>query len=225
MRIAPIILAVALAVVAAPAHASLHGDFVRAWDARDQSYRAERAALDARAKGAADRAIAALVEDDPTAGEDLSFALTAAWSLSELVGRGETLGALREHMASKPSAALSEMWMQGKVDELRRRKADADLVERQMEILRGRDTVSVAQWIAALEQVSMMLGNISGSAAELELIGQNLRTYYQARSPEQSASAARWAEVLLALGAAARDRQAAIQERSADCAQNGKCEE
>ena len=41
--------------------------------------------------------------------------------------------------------------MQGKVDELRRKQADADLTEREMNMLEGHDSISVRQWIAALK--------------------------------------------------------------------------
>lgn len=211
-------------VAATPAAASAYRDFVGVWDARDATYRAEREALDARAKSSATRAVEALVMSAPEAPEDLVVALAAAWSLSELVGRGQTLWALREHMASRPSAALSEAWMQGKVDELRRRLAEADMIERQIDILKGRDTVSVQHWIAALEQLSMMRGNISGAAAELTLIDQNLRSYYRAQSREPSGLAVTlWAGVLDALRSATRRSQDDFQDRSAACARTGNC--
>ena len=134
----------------------------------------------------------ALSAGEPTAPKDFVLALTAAWSLSELVGRGQTLFQLREHMATKPSAALSEAWLQGKADEVRRRELDADLVEQQIDLLKGRDTISVREWIAALERLSMMRGSIARSAAELQLINQNLASYYRgcrqrARQVEQCA--------------------------------------
>ncbi|MFD2500521.1 hypothetical protein ACFSTI_18885 [Rhizorhabdus histidinilytica] len=162
--------------------ASVYKDFEKVWEARDKTYRSERETLEVRAKSSADRAIQALVMGERTGGDDLTLALTAAWSLSELVGRGQTLYALREHMAARPSLALSEAWLQGKIDELRRKAGEADLIEGEMEILKGRDTISVQQWIGALEQLSMMRGTISGSAAELALIEQNLSSYYRARA-------------------------------------------
>ena len=53
-------------------------------------------------------------------------------------------------MATRPSLALSEAWLQGKIDELRRKAGEADLIEGEMELLKGRDTISVQQWIGAL---------------------------------------------------------------------------
>lgn len=212
-----------LLLVAAPGQASVYRDFVKVWDARDQTYRAEREALDASAKASAERAIHALIVNEPDAPDDLVAALTAAWTLSELVGRGQALFTFREHIASKPSAALSEVWMQGKVDEVRRRQADADMVERQIDALKDRGRVSVMQWIAALERLSMMRGSIAGTAAELELINQNLRSYYRARNEEGGQTAALWGSVLVALADAARSKQADVQHWSADCARTGNC--
>ena len=209
--------------VAAPVHASVYKDFVRIWDARDKTYRSERAALESRAQASAERAINALIVSDPAAPEDLVLALTAAWSLSELVGRGQMLHVFREHMAEKPSAALSEIWLQGKVDELRRRQAETDLIEREMEILKGRDTTSVKTWIAALERLSMIRGSLSGEASELALIDQNLVTYYRARSEERAEAHAGWAAVLLTLAGAAQASQRDTQHRSAACARTGNC--
>lgn len=210
-------------MIASPATASTYKDFVKVWDARDATYRAERAALDANAQSAAARAVEALVAADPEASEDLVLALTAAWSLSELVGRGQMLFQLREHMAEKPSAALSEAWLQGKADEIRRRAVDADLIERQIDVLKNRDSTSVKLWIAALERLSMMRGNISGMASELLLIDQNLRSYYRARGEENARSAAIWAAALSAVGSSVRDKQHDIQHRSAVCARTGDC--
>lgn len=209
-------------LVAVPAQASVHSDFVKIWDARDSTYRAERAALDANAEASAGRAIEALVAGDAAAADDLELALTAAWSLSELVARGQTLWELREHMATKPSAALSEVWVQGKFDEARRRQTDADLIERQLQVLRSRDRISVQQWIAALERLTMMRGAISGSASELMLIDQNLRSYYRAKGQEPSGLLGELVDKLQSLGNAAREKHRNVQQRSADCAR-GQC--
>jgi len=210
-------------LIAAPATASVYKDFAKAWEERDQTYRGEREALESRARSSAERAVNALVDSEPTAAEDLVLALSAAWSLSELVGRGQMLYALREHMAAKPSAVMSEIWIQGKADGLRRRQADTDMIEREMGILEGRDTIGVQQWIAALERLSMMRGAIAGEAAELSLISQNLATYYRARSDEQARSAELWAGVLAALAGAVQGQQEDIQRRSASCASGGRC--
>lgn len=203
--------------------ASVYKDFEKVWEARDKTYRSEREALEVRAKSSADRAIQALVMGERTGGDDLTIALTGAWSLSELVGRGQTLFALREHMATRPSLALSEAWLQGKIDELRRKAREADLIESEMEILKGRDSISVQHWIGALEQLSMMRGAIWGSAAELALIEQNLSSYYRARAGEEADRRRLVASILAGLSAGVRARQDEIQHWSAVCATTGRC--
>ena len=209
--------------MATPVVASVYKDFVKVWDERDRTYRAEREALERKAQSAAERALYSLTSADAAAGEDLIIALNAAWSLSELVGRGQMLYVFREHMAAKPSAALSELWMQGKVDELRRKQAEADTIESEMQILRGRDTITARHWIAAHESLSMMRGNISGQASELTLINQNLTTYYRAQSQEVSVGRAVLAAALLGVASSVRDSQQNTQRRSADCARTGNC--
>lgn len=211
------------AAIAGPVGASVYKDFSKVWEQRDATYRTERQALEARARLSADTAIQSLTAGDPTAPDDLVMALTAAWSLSELVGRGQLLWALREHMASKPSAALSEAWLQGKIDELRRKDAEADLIAEQMDMLKGRDTVSVQHWIAALEQLSMMRGNISGAASELALVHQNLGSYYRARAEEQAEAQAMVARVLAGLADTAARKQRDFERRSAACARTRLC--
>lgn len=218
-----ILVALISVIMATPAIASVYSDFVKVWDARDKSYRAEREALERKAQSTAGRALYSLTSADSAAGDDLVLALNAAWSLSELVGRGQMLYTFREHMAGRPSAALSELWMQGKVDELRRKQAEADSIESEMQILRGRDTISVKQWVAAHESLAMMRGNISGQASELALINQNLTTYYRARSEEISPGRAILAATLLGLAAGVRDAQNGTQRRGADCARTGDC--
>lgn len=221
MRLVSILMA-SLAL-ATPVVASVYTDFVKVWDARDRSYRSERDALERRAQSTAERAIDALVNSDPVAGDDLILAFSAAWSLSELVGRGQMLHAFREHMADKPSAALSELWMQGKIDELRRRQAEADMIEAEMQILQGRDTISVKQWIAAHERLAMMRGDISGQATELALINQNLVTYYRARAEQPSLGAALMAAALVGVASSVREKQEGTRDRSAHCARTGNC--
>jgi len=211
---------VTLLISAAAANASIYGDFSKAWDAREHGYRSEREALDAQAKATADRAVEALVAEAPTAPDDLEMALTAAYALSELIGRGQTLSELRVHMDSRPSAALSEVWLQGKVDEVRRRSADADVIEAQIDVLKDRDSTSVAQWIAALERLSQIRGTLAGTSAELELIQQNLTSYYRARNEDPAGSMASMRQLFQALGDAARQSQAELQKRSAECARD-----
>ncbi len=215
-----VLLSLALAV---PAVASVYRDFVKIWDARDRSYRSEREALERRAQSAAERATYSLINSDAAAGDDLLLALSAAWTLSELVGRGQMLYTFRTHMAEKPSAALSELWMQGKVDELRRRQVEADTIEGEMQILSGRDTISVKQWIAAHERLAMMRGDISGQASELALINQNLSTYYRARAQEPSMGTALLAAALVAVASGVREKQNDTRDRSAMCARTGNC--
>jgi hypothetical protein len=210
-------------MLAVPVGASVYGDFTKVWDARDKSYRSERPALESNAQQSAERAVNALVSDDPDAPQDLVLALNAAWSLSELAGRGQMLFTFREHMAGKPSAALSEVWIQGKVDELRRRKSDADMIEREMDMLKGHDSISVKQWIAALERLSMMRGTLAGEASELALINENLITYYHARSEEVSRNRAILSAALAGLAAAAQDSQENTRRRSATCVRTGQC--
>jgi len=217
------VLVTALAISSA-ATASAFKDFSRIWEERDQTYRAERESLDLRAKSTADTAVQALVRGEPTAPEDLNLALAAAWSLSELVGRGQALWAFREHISTKPTAALSEAWMQGKVDDLRRRQVEADMIERQIDILKNRDSVSVQQWIAALEQLSMMRGNIYGAAAELALIDRNLASYYKAQSGEATGLAVDlWEGILGAVRSTARRSQDDMQSWSSACARPEGC--
>ena len=210
-------------LVAAPIGASVYSDFVKVWEERDRTYRSEREALERRAQSTADRSIESLVGADPAAGDDLVVALSAAWTLSELVGRGQMLYTFREHMAARPSAALSELWLQGKVDELRRKQAEADTVEGEMEFLQGHDTISVKQWIAAHERLAMLRGNIAGQASELSLINQNLTTYYRAREDEVSPGRTLLGAALLGLLAGVRDAQDNTQQRSAACVRTGAC--
>jgi len=209
--------------LAGAAVASAYKDFSKVWEQRETTYRGERPGLEARAKSSADAAVKALILNDPNGPQDLGLALAAAWSLSELVGRGQTLWALREHMAGRPSVQLSEAWLQGKIDELQRKEAEADMIAEQMQMLKARDDVSVQQWIAALEQLSMMRGSISGAAAELTLIQQNLESYYSARAGETIQKRALIGSVLSALAATSQRKQLEFERRVALCATTGLC--
>jgi len=66
-------------------------------------------------------------------------------------------------------------------------------------------------------------GAIYGTTAELQLINQNLISYYRARSEEGAASAGLWGGVLAALGAAISNSQRDVQHWSATCARTGNC--
>lgn len=205
-----------------PLHAgSVTKEFSALWDARDKDYREQRPKLDKTASETAASAVSAILANQENGPILLDAALRAAQNLSELVGRGQTLWALRQHMDSKPSSSKSEAWMQGKMDELSSAIKNADANEGKIRSTRiGRD-IGVEAWVGAVEQLAMARGTIEGSVAELALIDRNLESFYVALGQEKERRRAARAAILGAIGAALVQQQQTHRTWSVSCTRFG----
>lgn len=198
--------------------ASTASDFAKIWSAREASYRAERPALEESAQQKAAVLVAAIKSNTEYGPPEMIAALTSARQLSELAGRGMFLYEFREHMKAKPSAFVSEAWMQERVSELKTLSIAADDYEAQVRAMQPGKNVSFVDWVGALEKLVMMRGDLNGRVQEMTLVDQNLDSYYAAKRQAD----ARRRDFLRAFGQALATQQRSVQNWSAFCTTNGR---
>jgi hypothetical protein len=192
------VVAVAIAIAGAtpPVVASVFKDFEQVWADRDAQYTAQKSAIDARVAETNKKLVDALKAGNQDVRAELAAVFSAEHDIGELTGRGMMLQELRENMERKPSAAIANAWLQGKVDELQtlKRKVD-DQLER---LKQGGPNLTPTDHLVAFEQYAIDAGHLQGRVEELTLINQNLSTVYVAKAEADQRRAA----ALRAFGAA-----------------------
>ena len=211
---------VILALVSAGSvvQASTASDFSKIWSARDAAYRSERVGLDANAKQKADILVTAINNNSDFGSSEITAALTAARQLSELIGKGTFLYEFREHMKTKPSAYVSEAWMQERASELKTRSIAADDYEGQVRTMQPGKNISFVNWVGAMERLVMMRGELNGRIQEMTLVDQNLGSFYKAKRQADE----KRRDFLRAFGQALASQQSAVQNWSASCTTIGR---
>lgn len=204
MRNLWLFIAVGLALVfAAPASASsTFDDFATAWSERDARYVEKHAALDKEARAAT---AAFLDNADPASAEStarLEKMIAAIKAASYVDGRGMILRDLRIHMAKKPTAARTDLWMQEKADSVRTQSSDLDGkfadLKRRSAAGQGETDSYFTDTIAAL----IMAATLQGQVEELTLVDANLGSYFQAKGQEDASRRQARARIFGAIGAA-----------------------
>lgn len=213
-----LMLLLSVASVHAVVLASTTSDFAKIWSARDASYRSERPVLEEAAQRTAAVLVATIKNKNDFEPPEMIAALTSARQLSELLGRGAFLYEFREHMKTKPSAAVSEAWMQERVSALKTLSIAADDYEAQVRAMQPGKNVSFVDWVGALEKLVMMRGDLNGRVQEMTLVDQNLDSYYAAKRQAD----ARRRDFLRAFGQALATQQRSVQNWSAFCTTNGR---
>jgi len=204
----------AIAIIVAPLNvpgsaqaASVHREFSQIWEGRLAAYNNQWESADKQAREIWTKFFAALPSNPPTMGADLTVALDASYSTAMLVGRRYMLDQLQKYMKKKPSAAAAEAWSQGVADEMRTDNNTVEAKDQAYKALQIGGTVTVIDKLVAFEEVVTMRGSMAGRVAELQLIEQNLGSYYQAWTQEQKARREARANFLRAFGAALMAQQ------------------
>ena len=200
--------------------ASANKEFGKAWQARYETYLARRSGVDSRAKETSALAVEAIRISSPNAPAALDAALEAQGEAAKLSGRGRLLYEFLEHLKTKPSPQLSQMWLQGKTDDLQSKAKEVDVLDARVRSMKRETTDERDSWIGELERLVMLRGDIEGMTSELQLLDQNLSAYFNALGQEQVEDERRrraWA----AFGAALTQQSQQMRGWSARCVQTG----
>lgn len=200
--------------------ASANKEFGKAWQARYESYLARRVEVDGRAKATSTIAVQSIRSGGASAATDLDAALEAAGEAAKLIGRGRLLYEFLEHFKTKPSPQLSQMWMQGKADELQGKAKDIDALDARVRATVRGTGDEQDRWLGELERLVMLRGTVEGMTLEVGLLDQNLRSYFSAIGQEQAADERRRA-AFAAFGAALTQQSQQMRGWSARCVRSG----
>lgn len=172
--------AFALLVQPAAAHAdSTYKEFVQAWTERDARYVEEHDKLDKVAR----EAIAKFLRT-PSSQQETESAIEAIKAASYVDGRGAMLRDLRIAMEKKPSNGKIELWLQDRMETLRR---DSEALQARFDALRvkreGGEATGDSYFQEAVNAITAA-ATLRGKAEELRLIEQNLSSYVRAQGDE-----------------------------------------
>ena len=207
MRYKVAALAVAFLATAAQS-ANIRKEFAGIWSARETSYATADQAADKNERDTAVKFIEVAKADGPTLVDTFQVAMAAIRAHGEATARLKLLKEFEAFMATKPSGAASQAWMQGKIDEIQRAAPGAAAEEERLNKVKIGVDEPTTQWIGEKAKATSVSGMFAGLIGELTLIDENLRAYYQGRATEEAQAAQNRARWLAVLGAMGRSLQA-----------------
>jgi len=194
--------------------------FEALWNARLNEYRtdATRKAIEHKAASNAIQSGApfTFAPDDARLGR----LITSSEDDARISGKGQELEAFLTHISSRPSLALSQAYLQGRVQKSQEADETATEVRNALDNLSRAKGVTIGQMLVAVERTAMAKGEAIGRFEELVLLIRNYGAYsadFAAANQRDRDTRARWAA---ALGAAASS-MAARPTMSVSCTRFG----
>jgi hypothetical protein len=203
-RLVAIVFILALVLVLQPgsAYAGVYKDFWKAWAERDARHVAEHAQLDKAAREATENLMVSLKESSPEMPakmERMFTAIDAAWFID---GRVWMLRDLRIHMEKKPSAAKTELWLQERIDSLRAEERAVKAKWAEVDGMREKGASDLLVYLQESVLAVSMAATLRGKVEELNLLDQNLASYFRAKGQEDMERRQARARIFGAMGAA-----------------------
>ena len=181
MRRMLILVAAALALSAPQPKAlakSVQQEFSQAWTDRGARYEQEQLRLNKQIDDAWKSLEGATQASSPDVKSRTDQFIVALQDGAYMHGRAALLSAFKEHMAKKPSAAATDLWVQERVDTLR---MQADALDKRGEQLKTDTSAGTFKGrLRALADSAEFMGTV----AEMQLVDQNLATYFKAKSAQ-----------------------------------------
>ena len=173
-----VLLALLVAICSPAFGRSVREEFAPLWAARLSQYQAEQAATRQRVEDAAKPPS----DSDPARAEaHYANLLQALVADGEVKGREQVASDLIAHMRNKPSAELSEAWIQGLADRVKRDRDDLNSRSEALKRQGSAKLIAPKEYFEETFKLAATAGIIRGRASELALIDQNLRSFYQAK--------------------------------------------
>ena len=171
---------------------SVHKEFLAAWSSRSTVYEKEFVNQITDANSKVTKYLKAFDNSEPNTIEYFRNAMDAAYAANVTRARGELMHELLERMQKKPSAAASELWIQERISVLKEKAVAAEKNRQRVNDLLSkteeeRGYEGFRELVKNVQQAAEGYGYIYGMNAELDLIDQNLRSYYVARGQEKRA--------------------------------------
>lgn len=201
---------IALSLAGGAAAANIRKEFAAIWSAREKDYVASQqaAAEVEKSRSASFLEIAKSNATSDTLVPSFQTALSATRQSSFETSRLKLLQEFEAFMATKPSGAAAQAWLQGKVAQIQAALPAGPVEEERLRKVRIGIDEPVGQWIAEKGKAASFEGMIQGLTSELTLIDQNLRAFYVGLGEQEAAARERWARISAALMATGQALQA-----------------
>ena len=177
---------------------SVQDEFAQAWSARADRYTAQQADLDKLVEATLSALKVSNESNAPDVGARTNQFLAALNDGSYLHGRSAVLAAFRTHIKGKPSAAVTELWIQERFDELKNQATSLDATGDRLR--NDNSPEGIKAKMTALANSAEFMGNV----AEMKLLDENLGTYFKAKSAQDDARRRARAAFFGALAGSAR---------------------
>lgn len=176
-----LLLALALILVAQPVLGrSVQSDFSALWEARHSRYEAEQTSLADRVREASQPP--APPHTSQQAEAHYANLLRALEADAYVRGRNQVITALVAHMRGKPSAELSEAWIQEAADRIQRDRDELNSRHASLKALAAAKSILPKDYFAQSFELAATAGMVRGRVEELLLVDQNLASFYSAKS-------------------------------------------
>ena len=213
------------ALAAATAGANVRKDFQGIWSAREADYSASDQAAASQEHDVTIKFVETFKSNGPTLVPEFQSLMAVSYGHARATARYKLLKEFEAFMATKPSGAGAQAWMQGKIAEVQPAIAPAAAEEARLAKIKLGVDEQAGQWVQEKARAAQISGMLSGLISELTLIDQNLRSYYAGRGVEQQQAAETRRRILggLAAGLAAAAATAPPPPRnfSVMCTQTG----
>jgi hypothetical protein len=176
--------------------------FEALWNERLNSYRSAATASAARHKAAADALTSKAFTF--TAGDSrFDELIGAAENDSRNSGKGSELSGFLAHIKSRPSPAVSQAYLQGRVQQVGDKASEADRARDVLAAALKSTQTTYAKLYVDAEQAAMTRGEAIGRTQELQLIIENFDSYsadFAAAGQRDSDNRSRWMAALAGMG-------------------------
>jgi hypothetical protein len=170
---------------ASAAASSVRKDFEGIWSAREADYSASEQASATQEHDDTLKFVETFKSNGPTLAPDFQSLMAVSFSHAQATARYKLLKEFEAFMATKPSAAGGQARMQGKIAQVQPAVAPAAAEETRLASVKIGIDEPAGQWVQEKARAAQISGMLSGLVAELTLIDQNLRSFYEGRSIEQ----------------------------------------
>ena len=174
-----------LAVASGASASSVRKDFANIWSAREADYissdqTAEKSEIDLTRQ-----LVQTYNANGPTLVQDFQNAMGATRNHGQSTARLKLLKEFEAFMATKPTPAGAQAWMQGKIAQIKEAVPGTQAEEERLAKVKIGVDEPADQWIREKARSAQISGMMSGLVSELTLIDDNLRAYYQGVGAEQ----------------------------------------
>ena len=164
---------------------NLKVEFNTAWASRETLYVSQIQETEAHQAAAIKAFGAAAQASAPDTGAKMQAMFDAISEYGVAKGRKAALGDFRAFFASNPSAAATEIWLQGQTSELQRMVTKGNAQAEAVKLLKpGQGGITPQDYLERGMQSVGYNSLVRGAIEETQLVDQNLGTYFRAKTAD-----------------------------------------